>query len=135
MLAHPASQRCTDFFNDGAGSTYLVMEHIAATSFRAWIDEPGLSDEERDSRTTTAVVKIADTVGLLLQCPLPKGDGIGPVGGGLIQHTFFCMEEAPIQFVNSAALEKYVNEVRFHVFRSLFQADFVTGLKSSTRRS
>jgi hypothetical protein len=77
-----------------------------------------LSDEERDSRTPTAVAKIADTVALLLQCPLPPpGEGIGPVGGGCIQHGFFCMQEAPIPFVNLAALEKYVNKVRFHVSR------------------
>jgi hypothetical protein len=111
----PCVPEVYDVFYDGPGSTYLVMEHIAASTFRGWIDGPGLSDEERDSRTATAVAKIADTVALLLQCPLPPGERIGPVGGGCIQHGFFCMEEAPIPFANSVALEKYVNKVRFHV--------------------
>jgi hypothetical protein len=115
-----------DVFSDGAGGTYLVMEHIAASSFRTWVDEPGLTDEERDGRNTTAVAKIADTVGLLVRCPLPEGDGIGPVGGGLIQHSFFAMEESAIPFVNSAALEKFVNKVRFPDFRATYYVKLIS---------
>jgi len=105
-----------DPFYDGAGSTYLVMKHVDASSFRVWTDEPGLSATEREIRTATAVAAIADTITLLLNCPLPEGDGIGPVGGGYIQHSFFGMEEAPVPFVNAAAaLEKYVNKACPHV--------------------
>ena len=60
-------------FDDGAGSTYLVTEHINALSFRAWIDEPGLSGEEREDRTTTAVAAIAETIVWLVTCSLPEG--------------------------------------------------------------
>jgi hypothetical protein len=101
-----------DIFSDGAGSTYLVMEHIAAPSFHAWINEPDLSAAERARRTTTAVNVIADIVAVLLRCPLPEGNGIGPVGGGRIQHSFFLMEEAAVPFVDAAALENFVNKVR-----------------------
>lgn len=106
----PSVPKVYDVFYDGAASTYLVMEHVDAPSFRAWIDEPGLSATEREIRTTTAVAAMADTIALLLKCPLPEGDVIGPVGGGCIQHSFFGMEEAPVPFVNAAALEKYVNK-------------------------
>ena len=106
----PSVPRVYDVFNDGAGSTYLVMEHVDASSFRTWIDEPGLSTTEREIRIATAVAAVADTIALLLKCPLPEGDVIGPVGGGYIQHSFFGMEEAPVPFVNAAALEKYVNK-------------------------
>ncbi|KIO04225.1 hypothetical protein M404DRAFT_26426 [Pisolithus tinctorius Marx 270] len=99
-----------DVFNDGNGNTYLVMEYIPAPSFHAWISEPDLSAEERSRRTDVAIDAIANTVEVLLQCPLPDGNGIGPVGGGYIQHSFFCMEEAPISFVDAAALGKYVNK-------------------------
>jgi hypothetical protein len=101
-----------DVFSDGAGSTYLVMEHITAPSFHAWIHEPDLSAAERARRTATAVEAIADTVAVLLQYPLPEGNRIGPVGGGCIQHSFFGMAEAPVPFVDAAALENYVNKVR-----------------------
>ncbi|KAI6144141.1 hypothetical protein BKA82DRAFT_4180694 [Pisolithus tinctorius] len=99
-----------DVFNDGNCNTYLVMEYIPAPSFHAWISEPDLSAEERSRRTDVAIDAIANTVEVLLQCPLPEGNGIGPVGGGYIQHSFFCMEEAPISFVDAAALGKYVNK-------------------------
>jgi hypothetical protein len=35
------------------------------------------------------------------------------MGGGNIQHIFFNMENAPVAFATSGALEAYVNEVRF----------------------
>jgi hypothetical protein len=37
----------------------------------------------------------------------------GPVGGRNIQHIPFNMENAPVAFATSGALEAYVNEVRF----------------------
>jgi len=107
--------RVYDAFYDGAGSTYLVMEHVDALSFRVWIDEPGLSATEREIWTAMAVAAVADTIALLLKCPLPEGDVIGPVGGGYIQDSFLGMEEAPVPFVNAAALEKYVNKACPHV--------------------
>ncbi|KAF7328848.1 Protein kinase-like domain [Mycena venus] len=36
--------------------------------------------------------------------------GLGPLGGGRIQHSFFNMQEAGVSFVNAVALEKYVNK-------------------------
>jgi hypothetical protein len=75
-----------DIFSDGNASTYLVMEHIAAPLFHAWISEPNLSADEQTRRADVAVDKIANTVEVLLRCPLPEGNGIGPVGGGHIQH-------------------------------------------------
>ena len=101
-----------EVFSDGAGSTYLVMEYINAPSFHDWVNEPDLSDEERARRTDIAVDEIAKAVTALMQCPLPEGNGTGPVGGGRIQHSFFCMGKAPVPFVNAAALENYVNAVR-----------------------
>ena len=80
------------------------MEYVDASSFRVWVDERGLSVTEREIRTATAVAAIADTITLLLNCPLPEGDGIGSVGGGYIQHSFFGMEEAPVPFVNARRL-------------------------------
>ncbi|KAF8214039.1 hypothetical protein K438DRAFT_1750129 [Mycena galopus ATCC 62051] len=97
-------------FYDGAGNTYLVTEYINALSFRAWVDEPHLSDEEREHRTTTAAAAIADVIAWLLACPLPEGDMVGPVGGGCIQHSFFGMREAPVPFANAAALATYINK-------------------------
>jgi len=73
-----------DVFYDGAGSTYLVMEHIPAPSSHDWISEPNLSAEEKTRRADVAVDAIANTVEVLLRCPLPEGNGIGPVGGGCI---------------------------------------------------
>ena len=100
-----------DVFSDGACSTYLVMEHITAPSFHAWISELNLSAEEQTRRADVAVNAIANTVEVLLRCPLPEGNGIGPVGGGCIQHSFFGMGEAPVSFINTTALESYVNKV------------------------
>ena len=47
--------RVCDIFNDGADSTYLAMEHVDASSSRAWIDEPeplrrGARDPNRRGR-------------------------------------------------------------------------------------
>jgi hypothetical protein len=110
----PSMPEVYGVFDNGDGSTYLVTEHISAPSFRAWIDIPGLSDQERQDRAATAVAAIARAIAWLLACPLPDGDMIGPVGGGHIQHSFFGMEEAPVPFVNATALEKYVNTVCPH---------------------
>ena len=62
----PSVPRVDGVFYDEAGSTYLVMEHVDASSFRAWVDEPGPSAAEREIRTTTAVAAIANTIALLL---------------------------------------------------------------------
>ena len=132
----PSVPETYSVFNDGAGSTYLVTEHINTLSFRAWIDEPGLSGEEREDRTTTAVAAIADTIVWLVTRPLPERDMIGPVGGGHIQHSFFGMEKAPVPFTNAAALDKYVNEV-CPTLCSRGPADpiFVAGTGASARKA
>jgi len=90
----PSLPRVDGVFYDGAGSTYLVMEHVAASSFRAWVDEPGLSPTGREIRTTTAVAAIANTIALLPGVPhsgrgrdRPRGRGMHPAhllryGGG-----------------------------------------------------
>jgi hypothetical protein len=123
-----------DVFNDGAGGTYLVTEQIPFPSFRAWVDQKDLTDEEHGVRTAIADGKIATAVALLLECPLPDNDMIGPVGGGRIQH-FFGMEEAAIPFVNSSALGNFVNKVRFYYSQLYASLGWfvVTGIKSSPR--
>ncbi|KAI6105706.1 hypothetical protein F5141DRAFT_1216459 [Pisolithus sp. B1] len=62
------------------------------------------------SRSELAADAIANTVDVLLRCPLPEGNGIGPAGGGCIQHSFFNMGDAPVSFVNTTALESYVDK-------------------------
>lgn len=131
----PGVPAVSDIFGDGVGSTYIVMDDIAFPSFRSWIAEKHLSKAECSIRYATAIEKIASTVRLLLDCPLPDGDGIGPIGGGCIQHSFFGMQEAAVPFVNSSALENFVNKVRFyclqlHAFLGWF---VVTGIDSSPR--
>ena len=42
--------RVCDVFDDGAGSTYLVMEHSDALSFHAWIDELGMLECDAEGR-------------------------------------------------------------------------------------
>ncbi|KAJ6456955.1 hypothetical protein C8R45DRAFT_569196 [Mycena sanguinolenta] len=96
-------------FYDGHGSTYLVMEHIDAVSFRVWI-EGSADEQERGERTATAVTAITEAVAWLLTCPLPDPRRIGPVGGGCMFHCFYGMGQAPVPFVDAAALEEHVNE-------------------------
>jgi len=105
----PRVARVYEVFDDGRGSTYLVMEFISAPSFEVLINAAG-SSPECESLRATAIIKIADAVEWLLKCPVPEGDSIGPVGGGNIQHIFFNMEEAPVAFATSGALETYVNK-------------------------
>lgn len=109
----PRVARVYDIFEDGYGSTYLVMEFIAAQSFEDLIKD-ARSEPEQLSLRAMAITKIAGAVAWLHDCSIPEGDTIGPVGGGKIQHMFFGMEEAPIEFASSHALEAYVNEVRFY---------------------
>ncbi len=108
----------SDVFDD-AVSTYIVMDDIPFPSFSAWIAEEHLSEEERSIRYTIAIEKITNAVRLLLNCPLPNDGGIGPVGGGYIQHIFFGMEKAAEPFVNSRALQNFVNKVRFNCFAAI----------------
>ena len=112
----PRVPQVYEVFDDGHCSTYLVTEFISAPSFEVLIDA-ARSSPEGESLRATAVTKIADAVEWLLKCPVPEGDSIGPVGGGKIQHRFFSMEEAPIAFATSGALEAYVNMVRSHTLR------------------
>ncbi|KAF9519852.1 hypothetical protein BS47DRAFT_1481746 [Hydnum rufescens UP504] len=91
----PRVARVYEVFDDGRSSTYLVMEFLSAPSFEVLINAAG-SSPECESLRATAI--------------FPRVDSIGPVGGGNIQHIFFNMEEAPIAFATSGALETYVNK-------------------------
>ena len=131
----PRVARVYEVFDDGSGSTYLVMESISAPSFEVLINAAG-SSPEHESLRAMAITKIAEAVEWLLKCPVPEGDSIGPVGGGYIQHIFFNMEEAPIAFATSGALEAYVNMVRSHTLRpGVFHVDLAVGIVASTRKN
>ena len=54
------------------------MKHINIPSFHAWISEPNLSTGEQTRRSDVAADEIVNTVEVLLRCPLPEGNGIGP---------------------------------------------------------
>lgn len=125
-----------EVFDDGCGSTYLVMEFISAPSFEVLI-EAARSSPNHESLRTTAITKIADAVEWLMKCPVPEGDSIGPVGGGNIQHIFFNMEEAPVAFATSGALETYVNMVHSRALRAgVSHVDLsVLGIVASTRKN
>ncbi|KAG1884962.1 hypothetical protein F4604DRAFT_1728732 [Suillus subluteus] len=110
----PRVARVYEVFEDRHGSTYLVMEYIDAPSFEDLINGCS-SGLEKANLHATAITKIADTITWLLGCPVPDGDSVGPVGGGKIQHAFFGMEEAPIEFASSQALEAYINEALSHL--------------------
>ena len=120
-----------EVFDDGRGSTYLVTEFISAPSFEVLI-KASRSSQEQESLRVTAVTKIADVVEWLLRCPVPEEDSIGPVGGGNIQHAFFSMEEVPLTFATSGALEDYVNMARSRVLcPGVFRVDLTVGIGSS----
>ncbi|KAJ7211613.1 hypothetical protein GGX14DRAFT_623160 [Mycena pura] len=104
----PGIARVHGVFRDSC-DTYLLMDHVPAPSFRAWI-EHGQSDSDRAARSAIAIEKIAAAVSWLLQCPTPGDNRIGPVGGGLIQHRFFNMGEAPVAFRSPEALEKFLDK-------------------------
>ena len=91
---------------------YLVREDVPAPSFRAWIDQEGLSAEERHGRLAIATEKIAAAVSWLLDCPTPGDGKIGPIGGGCMYHDFFCKEEAALEFFTLLALEVFANKAR-----------------------
>jgi hypothetical protein len=95
--------------------TYLVMEDVPVLSFNAWIEQEGISAEERNDRLAIATVKVAGAVSWLLTCPIPGDGKIGPIGGGLMQHEFFRNEEAGLEFFTLQALEAYVNEAGFFI--------------------
>lgn len=124
----PRVAQVYEVFDDGRGSTYLVMESISALSFEVLINAAHSSPEHENLRAL-AITKIAEAVEWLLKCPVPEGDSIGPVGGGNIQHIFFNMEEAPVAFATSVALEAYVNMVRSYALRPcIFHVDLAVGI-------
>ena len=124
--------RVYEIFDDGRGSTYLVMEFLSAPSFEVLINA-ARSSPEYESLRATAITKIADVVEWSLKCPVPEGDSIGPVGGGNIQHIFFNMEEAPVAFATSGALEAYVNMVRSRALcPGVFRVNLAVGIVVST---
>jgi len=104
--------RVFDAFHDTNRTAYLVMEYVPppAVTLDVWMRN-ATSAEERQRRVEIAISKVAAIVSWLHACPLPADAGIGPVGGGVIQHVFFADHSAPMEFASVAALERYVNEV------------------------
>ena len=82
---------------------YLVMEYIELT-------DPSLITNlaERTAWALDWLSKVPappeDIVG-------PSEDALGPVGGGLIRHSFFKNYKAPVSFRSVADLQFYMNEV------------------------
>ena len=92
------------------------MEHVDASSFRAWIDELGLSATEREIRSATAVAAIADTATLLLKCPLElEGDVKAPWAEDAPSTAPSVWKRAPSRFSTLPPWEKYVNKACPHV--------------------
>ena len=99
---------------EAENQAFLVMEHIE-------LSNPLL--------ITDLAEKTAEALHWLSQVPPPPEDDIdptskhmiGPVGGGLIRHSFFKNHTAPLHFSSVDALERYMNRVRRcpHFFKFL----------------
>ncbi|KAG8893846.1 hypothetical protein FRB99_001672 [Tulasnella sp. 403] len=106
----PRVPEVLDVFPGAGGSAYLVMRRVSAPSLRSWVEQDGLSDEERQRRFDVAVDRTTAAITWLLSVKLPPGTPIGPIGGGLLHHVIFRMEEAPLNFKHTLAIERYLNE-------------------------
>ncbi|KAF9814929.1 hypothetical protein IEO21_04873 [Rhodonia placenta] len=73
---------------------YMVMEHITLTD------------------TSPDPTKIAEALRWLSEVPAPPDHVFGPLGGGVIRHSFFKDYEAPLVFSSIEALERYIEKVR-----------------------
>lgn len=56
--------------------------------------------------------RIAEAVRWLSGVPAPADHVLGPLGGGVIRHSFFKDYEAPLVFSSIEALERYIEQVR-----------------------
>ena len=81
-------------FDNGQGTSYVVLEHIKL------VESPDDLDE-----------RIVDAVKWLLGVQAPSDHQLGPLGGGCIRHAFFESSEAPLPFVSVTALQRYVDKV------------------------
>jgi hypothetical protein len=86
-------------------TAFLVMEHIRL----------------RDEHPPDLAERTAVALNWLSEVPSPSEDLMGPIGGGLIHHSFFKNNKAPLAFSSIDALERYMNEVRrcIHFFEYL----------------
>lgn len=73
---------------------YLVMEYIKLAD-----DPPDISE-----RTTEALRWLSEV-------PAPPDHVVGPLGGGIIRHSFFKDYRAPLLFSSIDALERYIEKV------------------------
>lgn len=71
---------------------YMVMEHITLTD------------------TSPDPTKIAEALRWLSEVPAPPDHVFGPLGGGVIRHSFFKDYEAPLVFSSIEALERYIEK-------------------------
>jgi hypothetical protein len=86
------------------------MPLIAALSFRAWVDESGLSAEEHCLCFNFAADRVAAALEWLLGLELPPDTPIGHIGGGHLYHAIFNMDRAPLRFKHARAIELYLNK-------------------------
>ncbi|KAF9055016.1 hypothetical protein BDZ89DRAFT_1055641 [Hymenopellis radicata] len=71
---------------------YFVMEHVAL------VDPPPLDLPERT----------AEALRWLAGVPAPPGHVFGPLGGGVLRHSFFKDYKAPLVFSSIGAVERYI---------------------------
>lgn len=88
-------------FDNGQGTSYVVLEHIKL------VESPDDLDE-----------RIVDAVKWLLGVQAPSDHQLGPLGGGCIRHAFFESSEAPLPFVSVTALQRYVDKGRTRLINS-----------------
>ncbi|KAG8880991.1 hypothetical protein FRB99_004767 [Tulasnella sp. 403] len=109
----PRVPEVLDVFAGALSLAYLVMRRVSAPSLRSWVEEDGLSNDERHQRLDVAAERVAAAITWLLNVKLPPDTPPGPIGGGKIQHAIFMMEEAPLKFNHTLAIERYLNKARF----------------------
>ncbi|KAJ3515221.1 hypothetical protein NLJ89_g1900 [Agrocybe chaxingu] len=91
----PRTPELISHFDDGQGTTYLVMELVKLVE----------SPPELDTR-------IVDAIKWLATVPAPPGHLLGPLGCGCIRHSFFADGEAPEPYVSVQALKRYMDKKR-----------------------
>lgn len=106
----PRVPKVLDAFSDHRGRSYFAMEYVPLETLHDWVEHAS-SPEERAERLAHASEMVAVALKWTFSCPLPGDGKIGPVGGGIIQHKFFCIDEAPMEFFSVDAFQVYVNEV------------------------
>ncbi|KAF7340679.1 hypothetical protein MSAN_02096000 [Mycena sanguinolenta] len=98
-------------FDDGHGSTYLVMEYVDAVSFRFWIG-CSADKQEREERGAMAAAAITDAVAWLLARPrgTRRRAQVRLRRQRIHVPLLLRVDQAPVPFVDAAALEEHVNE-------------------------